>query len=155
MRSTRFNAIVPAGVTTAVFYTAQPAAQTRSQVRFVTNDPACQSTTMVSTGGAAPRDPNTLAVRWAGTTNFELSYKGQVVLLDAYFDRGAVFPSIGFRAADVKRADVLLIGHGHFDHMSDAASVAHRTGASVVGASVTPDKLADQAIPTSQMRTWM
>jgi DNA-binding response OmpR family regulator len=53
--------------------------------------------------------------------------------LDAYFDRGSIFPPLGFKAADIKRANVILIGHGHVDHMSDAASVAIRTGAVVVG----------------------
>lgn len=66
-------------------------------------------------------------------------YNGQIILLDAHFDRGSMFPSLGFAAADVKRADVILIGHGHLDHMSDAASVGARTGAVVVGAPVTMD----------------
>src|SRR4051812_43638276 len=85
-------------------------------------DPACQASTLVSTGGAAPRNPHTLAVRWIGYSNFELAYNGQVVLLDAYYDRGSAYPSLGFKAADVKKADAILVGHGHFDHMSDAAS---------------------------------
>ena len=61
--------------------------------------------------------------------------------------------ALGFKAADVKRADVLLIGHGHVDHMSDAASVGARTGAIVVGAPVTTEKLATQAINMKQVRT--
>ena len=86
-------------------------------------DPACQAIA-AATGGAAPRDPQTLAVRWTGFSNFELAYKGKVVLLDAYFDRGSNYPPLGFAAADVKKADVILIGHAHFDHMADAASIA-------------------------------
>jgi len=35
-------------------------------------------------------------------------YKGSVLLLDAYFDRGALFPSLGFTAADITRADAIL-----------------------------------------------
>jgi L-ascorbate metabolism protein UlaG (beta-lactamase superfamily) len=89
---------------------------------------------LVSTGGPFPKNPNTLAIRWTGYANFELVYKTQIILLDAHFDRGSMFPSIGFKAADVKRANVILIGHGHLDHMSDAASVGARTGAVVVGA---------------------
>jgi L-ascorbate metabolism protein UlaG (beta-lactamase superfamily) len=60
---------------------------------------------------------------------------------------------LGFKAADIKKADVILIGHAHFDHMSDAASVAIRTGATVVGAPVTTEKLATQNVPASQVRT--
>src|SRR5215469_5471591 len=97
-------------------------------------DPACHATQLVSTGELAPRHPHTLAVRWTGYSNFELAYGGKIILLDAYFDRGSNYPPLGFKARDVTRADVILIGHGHFDHMSDAASVGIRTGATIVGA---------------------
>jgi len=116
-------------------------------------DPACHAATLVSTGGAAPRNPHTLAVRWTGFANFELAYGGQIILLDAYFDRGSNYPPLGFAAADIKKADVILIGHAHFDHMSDAASVGLRTGAVLVGAPVTTQKLKTQSVPDRQLRT--
>src|SRR6267154_2367519 len=116
-------------------------------------DPACHAAQLVSTGGPAPRDPHTLAVRWAGYSNFELAYGGKIILLDAYFDRGSNYPPLGFNARDVTRANVILIGHGHFDHMSDAASVAIRTGAAVVGAPLTAEKLLAQKVDPKQMRT--
>lgn len=116
-------------------------------------DPACHAAKLVSTGGLAPRNPHTLTVRWAGYSNFELAYGGRIILLDAYFDRGANYPPLGFAARDVTRADVILIGHGHFDHMSDAASVGIRTGATIVGAPVTTDKLASEGVPAAQLRT--
>jgi L-ascorbate metabolism protein UlaG (beta-lactamase superfamily) len=116
-------------------------------------DPACHARTPAAAGGAMPRDPHTLAVRWMGYSNFELIYDGHILLLDAYFDRGAAFPPLGFKAADIKRADGILIGHGHFDHMSDAASVGARTGAIVVGAPVTVEKLATQPIDPKQVKT--
>jgi len=116
-------------------------------------DPGCEKAELVSTGGPFPRDPGTLAIRWTGYANFELVYNGQILLLDAYFDRGSHFPPLGFKAADVKRADVILIGHGHVDHMSDAASVGARTGAPVVGAPVTTEKLLTQQIDARQVRT--
>src|SRR5215471_435026 len=116
-------------------------------------DPACYTRTLASTGGAIPRSPHTLAVRWIGYSNFELVYNGHILLLDAYYDRGSIYPSLGFRAADIQRADAILIGHGHFDHMSDAAAVGARTGATVVGAPVTAEKLAAQQIDAKQVRT--
>lgn len=116
-------------------------------------DPGCTSTTLVSTGGPLPRDAQTLALRWTGFANFEMVYNGQVVLLDAYIDRGSYFAPLGFKAADVKRADLILLGHGHVDHMSDAASIGARTGATVVGAPVTTEKLLTQSINPKQVRT--
>src|SRR5215475_2036481 len=109
-------------------------------------DPACYTRTLASTGGALPRSPHTLTVRWIGYSNFELVYNGHILLLDAYYDRGGNYPPLGFKAADIKRADGILIGHGHFDHMSDAASVGAATGATVVGAPATTQKLATQPI---------
>ena len=121
--------------------------------RLVTADSACQSDQLVSTGGQFPKDRSTLAVRWTGYGNFELVYKGQVILLDAYFDRGGEYPPLGFSAADVQKAHVILIGHGHYDHMSDAASVGIRTGATIVGAPPTIERLRTQAVDANQLRT--
>ena len=123
------------------------------QVGHDSGNPGCEAATLVSTGGAFPSDPKTLAIRWTGYANFELAYDGQIILLDAYFDRGSMFPPLGFKAADVKRANVILIGHGHLDHMSDAASVGARTGALVIGAPVTTDKLKTQSLDPKQIRT--
>jgi L-ascorbate metabolism protein UlaG (beta-lactamase superfamily) len=116
-------------------------------------DPGCSAATLVSTGGPAPRDAKTLVLRWTGFANFEMVYNGQVVLLDAYIDRGNTYPPLGFKAADVRRADLILLGHGHVDHMSDAASIGARTGATVVGAPVTTEKLLTQGINPKQVRT--
>src|SRR4030081_1892494 len=116
-------------------------------------DQACHAAVMASTGGALPKNRHTLAVRRTGYGNFGLAFNGQVVLLDAYFDRGSLYPSLGFKAADVKKVDAILIGHGHHDHVSDAASVGARTGATVVGAAVTTAKVATQAIDAKQVRT--
>jgi L-ascorbate metabolism protein UlaG (beta-lactamase superfamily) len=121
--------------------------------RTIGNDPGCQALTLVSTGGPAPRNPQTLALRWTGYSNFEMVYNGQILLLDAYIDRGSFFAPLGFKAADVKKADAILIGHGHTDHMSDAASIAIRTGALVAGAPVTTEKLLTQNVDPKQIRT--
>jgi L-ascorbate metabolism protein UlaG (beta-lactamase superfamily) len=116
-------------------------------------DPACFSDRLTSTGGPAPQNPHTLAVRWTGFSNFELAYKGKIILLDAYFDRGRYYPPLGFRAKDVEKADAVIIGHGHYDHMSDAALVGIRTRAPLIGAALTTDVLKSQLVPASQIRT--
>src|SRR6185295_14981738 len=66
----------------------------------VGRDPGCVASTLVSAGGPAPRDPQTLAIRWIGYSNFELAYNGQILLLDAYYDRGPGFVPLGVKAAD-------------------------------------------------------
>ena len=104
-------------------------------------DPACQSLTPVSAGGPAPKDPETVVVRWLGWTNYEVAYRGDVFLLDAYYDRGPRMHPIGVAPADIKKANAIFIGHAHFDHMSDAAAVAKQTGAPVIGASFASEVL--------------
>ncbi len=116
-------------------------------------DPGCEVPVLVSTGGPFPQNPHTLAIRWTGYSNFELVYKGHTLLLDAYFDRGSTYPPLGLKAADIRKADAILIGHAHFDHMSDAASVAARVGAVVVGAPLTTDKLRSQGLDPKLIRT--
>src|SRR5258706_6654877 len=100
-------------------------------------DPGCEVPKLVSTGGPAPQKAHTLAIRWTGYSNFELAYGEQIILLDAYFDRGSTYPPLGFKAADITRADAILIGHGPFHYMSDAASVGARNGALVAWAPLT------------------
>ena len=75
-----------------------------------TDDPGCETLALVSTGGAFPKDPKTLAIRWTGYTNFELVYNGQIILLDAHFDRGSMFPPLGFKAADVSARTLFCSG---------------------------------------------
>jgi L-ascorbate metabolism protein UlaG (beta-lactamase superfamily) len=58
-----------------------------------------------------------MSLRWLGTTNFELVYRNQVILLDTCYDRGLRNRPIGFTSAQVSRANAIYIGHGHFDHI--------------------------------------
>ncbi len=121
--------------------------------RIRATDPGCTDMRLVAAGAPFPQDPNTLAVRWTGYSNWELAYKNQVLLLDVYFDRGATFMPLGFKAAEVQRANAILIGHGHSDHMSDAASIATRLSIPVVGAPVTAEKLAQMSVPAGQIKS--
>ena len=113
-------------------------------------DPACQSLTPVSAGGPAPNDQNTVVVRWLGWTNYELAYRGNVFLLDAYYDRGPRMHPIGVAPKDMKKATAIFIGHAHFDHISDAATVAKQTGAQVIGASFAGEVLTKGGVPATQ-----
>ncbi len=95
--------------------------------------------------------PDSVAtLRWLGTTDFELAYRDQVILLDTYYNRGPRFRPIGFTVDQVKRADAILIGHGHWDHMADVAPVAKQTGAKVFGAPVTIEAALKLGVPAPQ-----
>ena len=71
-----------------------------------------------------------LAITWLGHSSFRLRTPGgKEVLLDPWYTGNPAFPA----AARPKTADLILISHGHSDHMTDAAAIAKETGASVVG----------------------
>jgi glyoxylase-like metal-dependent hydrolase (beta-lactamase superfamily II) len=88
---------------------------------------ACRSLVPTAIGGPTLRDPNRIMLRWLSTSNYELVYRGQVFLLDTYFERGPRNRPTGIVPADVKQVDAIFIGHAHFDHISDAAPIAQKT----------------------------
>ncbi len=111
---------------------------------------ACRSLLPSAMGGPLLRDPGKIMLRWLSTSNYELVYRGQVFLLDAYFDRGPRNRPTGIVPSEVKQADAIFIGHAHFDHMSDAAPIAQRTKAKVIGAPVTIETAYKLGLPEGQ-----
>src|SRR5436305_13809758 len=70
---------------------------------------------------------------WLGVATFRLTVGERVIFLDAYMDRVPAAPPVGLTAAEVARADYVLVGHSHFDHLWGAERIAARTGATVLG----------------------
>jgi glyoxylase-like metal-dependent hydrolase (beta-lactamase superfamily II) len=115
---------------------------------------ACDSYVPAVTGGPIlPESSDIALLRWLANANYELSYRGRIFLFDTYFDRKARTRPVGFSAAQVTKADVIFLGHGHFDHMSDAVPVAKQTGAPVVGAPVTIETAIRLGLPPKQAIT--
>ena len=114
-------------------------------------EPACQSLTPVSTGGPAPRNPAVIVVRYLGSSNHEIAYRDTVLLLNAHYARVPPARPLGFAREDVKKADAILVGHGHGDHMSDAPFVAGRTGARLVGAPITAEQAEKMGLDRKQI----
>jgi L-ascorbate metabolism protein UlaG (beta-lactamase superfamily) len=92
-------------------------------------------------------------LRWLGTSNYELAYHGKIVIMDTFYDRPARTASLGFSVDQVRKADVILVGHAHFDHISDIAPVAAQTGAPVVGSAITTAVAIALGVPAAQTIT--
>jgi L-ascorbate metabolism protein UlaG (beta-lactamase superfamily) len=105
----------------------------------------------VSLGGAAHPDSDVVSLRWFGTATFELAFGDKVILLDNFYERPARNRPLGFGVQDVIRADQILIGHPHFDHVADTARVARQTSAPVAIAPIGAEYLLGQGLPASQV----
>jgi hypothetical protein len=108
---------------------------------------ACKSLIPAAMGGPMPGDKNTIALRWLSTSNYELAFRDQVILLDAYFDQGPRSRPTGIVPGEVKKTDAIFIGHPHFDHISDVGPIAQRTNARVIGAPITIDTAYKLGVP--------
>src|SRR6185369_17413477 len=67
-------------------------------------------------------------VRFLGQSCFELKAGGTTVLTDPFLTGN---PLAAATAAEVE-PDVILLTHGHGDHLGDTVDIAKRTGAPVV-----------------------
>jgi L-ascorbate metabolism protein UlaG (beta-lactamase superfamily) len=108
---------------------------------------ACKSLVPAAMGGPMPGDKNTIVLRWLSTSNYELAFRDQVILLDAYFEQGPRSRPTGIVPNEVKKTDAIFVGHPHFDHISDVGPIAQRTSARVIGAPITIDTAYKLGVP--------
>jgi L-ascorbate metabolism protein UlaG (beta-lactamase superfamily) len=88
---------------------------------------------------------------WLGCATFRLTLGRLVIFLDAYLDRVAGAAQPGFGVRDATRADWIVVGHSHFDHLFGAERIALATGARVIGSYETVRILEAQGVPLSQL----
>ena len=92
-----------------------------------------------------------ITLDWLGVSTFRLTVDDLVIFLDAYMDRVPEAPAVGMGSADVKKADYVLVGHSHFDHLWGAQTIAHNTGATVVGSYETARLMSQAEVAEEQL----
>src|SRR4051794_41810596 len=81
-------------------------------------------------------------VRFLGHAGFHISGAGADVLVDPFLTGN---PKAAATADEVP-ADVILITHGHGDHLGDTIAIAKRTGAHVVAIVELADELRESGL---------
>ncbi len=87
------------------------------------------------------RDEARLRVRYLGTAGFVLETANHTVVLDPYVSRpsgrrtlfGRVRPEPAIIRRHLPKADDVLIGHAHHDHVLDGPELCRQTGARFIG----------------------
>lgn len=92
-----------------------------------------------------------LNLEWFGCATFRLTVDGAVIFLDAYLDRVPTAKPTGLTSADVDRADWIIVGHSHFDHLYGAHTIALNTGATIVGSYETARVMREFGVPEAQL----
>lgn len=93
----------------------------------------------------------TATLDWYGCATFRLTVGSLVIFLDAYIDRVAGAAGTGLRAEDIERADWIVVGHSHFDHLWGAERIARQTGATIIGSHETVRIMEQQGVPLAQL----
>lgn len=83
-------------------------------------------------GSSAPASTGSTQLLWYGQSAFKLTTpSGKVLLIDPWITN-PVNPNGKTDLANLNRADLILITHGHFDHVGDAVAIAKKTNAPLV-----------------------
>jgi len=83
-----------------------------------------------------------MEIRYLGHAAFELTHDGVTVLIDPFLTGNPKAAA----SADELAANAILISHGHGDHVGDTASIAKRTGATVVAITELAGELAGDGL---------
>lgn len=93
----------------------------------------------------------TARLDWYGCATFRLTVESLTIFLDAYIDRIPGAAGTGLRADDIERADWIVVGHSHFDHLWGAERIARRTGATIIGSYETVRIMEQEGVPLTQL----
>lgn len=88
---------------------------------------------------------------WLGTATWRLTIGDLTLFLDAYMDRVPDAPPVGLSVKEVDKADFVLVGHSHFDHLAGAEIIAANTGARIIGSLESCRVMREKGIPDAQL----
>jgi L-ascorbate metabolism protein UlaG (beta-lactamase superfamily) len=119
-------------------------------------------------GAEAPKGggPGTAGVnfKWLGTDGWEITFANKAILFDPWlsrFDSGFLTGKFNPNATlptdetlinqHITKADQILIGHGHWDHMADVPYIAKKTNAMVIGSETHANVMRAAGVPEGKI----
>ena len=88
-------------------------------------------------------------IQWLGQSAFRIvSLDNKVIVIDPFLTKNPKTPAAYKDLDRLGRVDLILVTHGHFDHVGDVAEIARRTGARVIA----PPGLAGTLVSLGLMR---
>ena len=108
----------------------------------------------------APIAEDELELTWHGGAGFTLRVADKTILLDPFVTRpgfgqflfGRMVPDEATVTRSFPSADLILVGHSHFDHVMDVATIARRTEAVVAGSRTTCSIVEGLRLPAGRCR---
>lgn len=128
-----------------------------------TSSSAPSSAPGVAALAPAPAAASPLTLTYLGVAGWSITDGTRTVLVDPYFTRptfakGAPVATdpralaAAFAAKQLpERADAIVVGHSHVDHVLDAPAVAKQTGAQLLGTSSTANYALAAGLPANQV----
>ena len=110
--------------------------------------------------------PGTAGVsfKWFGTNGWEITFGNKTILIDPWFNRfesgflqnklshDTLLPTdTALIDQHVRKADQILVGHGHWDHMADVPYIAKKTGAMVIGSETHANVMRAAGVPEGKI----
>jgi L-ascorbate metabolism protein UlaG (beta-lactamase superfamily) len=103
---------------------------------------------------------NGLRITYLGTAGFIVADRHRTLVLDPYVSRPGLLqcmtqrlrPDAGLIHDLIPKADDVLVGHAHYDHILDAPELCRRTGARLIGSSAAVMVGRAAGLPETQMR---
>lgn len=100
-----------------------------------------------------------VSLRYLGTAGFVVEGADHTLVIDPFVSRPGLLatglrrlqPDDALIEAVIPHADDVLIGHAHHDHILDAPSLCHRTGARLIGSPSTCNVGRAAGLPESQL----
>lgn len=94
-----------------------------------------------------------LKVRWLGINGLEFQYSGKTILADPCVTRGdsALLSDPSLVEEYIGKADAIVMGHSHWDHLVDVPAIIRKTGAAFYGSETSLNILRYFQIPETHL----